>query len=637
MDAVTFHPYDWSGGTYNLKTLERNVADVNALFEEYTGKKKPIWIDELGMHTGGSLDGKVDSKSNYAEDEQGASYMKIFAVGRTKKLFEKLFYYDLVDDGNNDNYSEHRFGLTKSSMEIPSLRYSAKPGFVQIAGLNKFMWDAEGIECIEPEEGLWLCNFKKPNGENIAIVWTEQGSECNVDLNLGAREIEVFDMYTNPIGKMISASGVHTIGLTKHPLYIKGNFTSFTAQKSNNGIALNYTATHNDAFSMEYITDKQGELRAECDVPASVTVSNMNGISIPVVTEVEAGGDGYLTVKIYNGDDIVYIGQPTITVAEAFMINVESEQVSETDSDHWHMATTIQNSSNTSSISGTCRIIEINGEAVEREPEIFENLRPGESVTLYLNLHEMIKKRNVNLKVEVELENGYKKVVEKELDFTAAMYAKDKPKIDGIIEPGEWKGVWLTADTEDRVTFQSGEWNGPEDLAVDSNLMWDEKYLYFGAIAKDDYHFNDRTPSELWAGDSIQFGIENRVYKGDYRIGMGGTGGSNYTEVGIALLNDGTPAVYRWSTQDGVNPVGEIPNCQVAITTKGNKKYYELAIPWTEMIAPDYVLDPTTIFGFSMLINENDGTGRKGWLEYNSGIGLQKNSIMFGKMKLMSK
>jgi len=217
------------------------------------------------------------------------------------------------------------------------------------------------------------------------------------------------------------------------------------------------------------------------------------------------------------------------------------------------------------------------------------------------------------------------------------MYAKDKPKIDGIIEPGEWKGVWLTADTEDRVTFQSGEWNGPEDLAVDSNLMWDEKYLYFGAIAKDDYHFNDRTPSELWAGDSIQFGIENRVYKGDYRIGMGGTGGSNYTEVGIALLNDGTPAVYRWSTQDGVNPVGEIPNCQVAITTKGNKKYYELAIPWTEMIAPDYVLDPTTIFGFSMLINENDGTGRKGWLEYNSGIGLQKNSIMFGKMKLMSK
>ncbi len=636
MDAVAFHPYDWAGGTYNLKTLEGYVADVNALFEKYTGEKKPIVIDEMGMHTDGALGGGATSTAKYAEDEQGASYIKIFAVGRTKDLFEQLYYYDLVDDGMLNTTPEHNFGLVESNADIPSVRYSAKPGFVQMTGLNKFMWDTEGVECVE-KDGIWLCNFKKPNGENIAIMWTEVGNECNLDLNLGDNEIEVFDMYTNSLGKMTSNNGVHTIGLTRHPLYIKGNFTNFTAEKSNNGIALSYTATPDDAFGINYVTDKAGLLRAECEAPDSVVVSDMNGTNIPVTTTNKAGGSGYATVKVYNNDDLVYIGQPEIIVEEAFMMGVESEQITEKDSNHWHLATTIQNSSNTRPISGTCRIIEINGEPVDNEPEIFENLRPGEQITLYLNLHEMIKKRNVSLKIEVELTNGYSKVEEIDLDFTAAMYAYTKPKIDGVLETGEWKGVWMTADTEDRADYNTGKWNGPDDLSLDANLMWDEEYLYFGAIVTDDVFCNEKTaPGDMWNGDNIQFGIENRVYKGDYRIGMGGTGGSNYTEVGIALLNNGNTATYRWKTQDSVNPVGEIPNCKLAITRKDNKTYYEFAIPWTEMISPDYVLDPTEIFGFSICLNESDGGERKGWLQYNSGIGRVKNTIEFGKMKLVT-
>ena len=32
--------------------------------------------------------------------------------------------------------------------------------------------------------------------------------------------------------------------------------------------------------------------------------------------------------------------------------------------------------------------------------------------------------------------------------------------------------------------------------------------------------------------------------------------------------------------------------------------------------------------------NENDGTGRKGWMEYNSGIGASKQVDLFGTLKL---
>lgn len=635
MDAVSFHPYDWTGGTYNLKWLEGNIQTVNDLFIKYTGEKKPIIIDEMGMHTESALGGGATQTAKYAEDEQGASYMKIFGVVRSKNLgVDGMYYYDLVDDGMLTTTPEHNFGLVESCFDIPSMQYSAKPGFVQMTGLNKFMWDAEGAGCIE-KGGIWICNFKKPNGENIALAWTEVGSECNVEINLGDSEIEVFDMYTNSLGKMTSDNGVHTIGLTRHPLYIKGNFTNFAAKKSNKGITLSYTATPDDAFNIEYATDKAGTYKVECDSPDSVVAGDMNGTSIPVETTVDAGGEGYANIKIYNGENLVYIAQPEIIVTEAFMVGVESQQINEKDANHWQLATTIQNSSNTVPISGTCRIIEINGEPFDGKAEIFENLQPGENVTLFLNLQEMIKKRNVSLKVEIKLDNGYSQIVEKTLDFTMAKYAEVKPTIDGKLEAGEWTGVWMTADSKDRADYNTGEWRGPEDLSIDANLMWDEEYLYFGAIVTDDIFYNDKSGVDIWNGDNIQFGIENRVYKGDYRIGMGGTGGSNYTEVGIALSNGTTPATWRWKTQDSVNPVGEIPNCKLEITRSGNKTCYELAIPWTEMISPDYVLDPSEIFGFSICLNESDGGERKGWLEYNSGIGRVKNTIMFGKMKLV--
>ena len=39
-------------------------------------------------------------------------------------------------------------------------------------------------------------------------------------------------------------------------------------------------------------------------------------------------------------------------------------------------------------------------------------------------------------------------------------------------------------------------------------------------------------------------------------------------------------------------------------------------------------------FGFSLIVNDNDGSGRKGYLEYTSGIGNGKNTALFGRIYL---
>jgi len=58
-----------------------------------------------------------------------------------------------------------------------------------------------------------------------------------------------------------------------------------------------------------------------------------------------------------------------------------------------------------------------------------------------------------------------------------------------------------------------------------------------------------------------------------------------------------------------------------------NITYYEIQIPWKELL-PSGVA-PEDYLVFSMLINENDGNGRRGWIEWGSGIATQKTALLF--------
>jgi hypothetical protein len=75
---------------------------------------------------------------------------------------------------------------------------------------------------------------------------------------------------------------------------------------------------------------------------------------------------------------------------------------------------------------------------------------------------------------------------------------------------------------------------------------------------------------------------------------------------------------------------GEI-EAKGTIVAEGNKTIYLLAIPWKELgIKPASGLS----FGFSFLVNDNDGAGRKGWMEWGGGIGWDKNTADFYDLTL---
>ena len=100
-------------------------------------------------------------------------------------------------------------------------------------------------------------------------------------------------------------------------------------------------------------------------------------------------------------------------------------------------------------------------------------------------------------------------------------------------------------------------------------------------------------------------------------------------------ISQGEAIVYRWSSQS-THETGQIENCEVKIGRHDGYTHYEMKIPWREIISKDEKTPGSgDVMGFSMLVNDNDGTGRRGWMEYASGIGSFKDSSLFTYIELI--
>ncbi|MNO01013.1 hypothetical protein D3C81_2210460 [compost metagenome] len=60
-----------------------------------------------------------------------------------------------------------------------------------------------------------------------------------------------------------------------------------------------------------------------------------------------------------------------------------------------------------------------------------------------------------------------------------------------------------------------------------------------------------------------------------------------------------------------------------------------MAIPWSALLLAGMTPAPGSDFGFSLLMNDDDGSGRRGWMEYMSGIGSSKDPDAFGDLLLV--
>jgi hypothetical protein len=131
-----------------------------------------------------------------------------------------------------------------------------------------------------------------------------------------------------------------------------------------------------------------------------------------------------------------------------------------------------------------------------------------------------------------------------------------------------------------------------------------------------------------WKFDSIQFAIDTKS-------------NGNFEDIAEFILTDSAnkPILMKTLTPQigGDLPTGwtgrmlPVKNASCLIEKVGeNKTIYTIRLKWTELYPLVFSKDKP--LSLSVLVNNNDGDGRDGWLEWGGGIGAKKNASEYGRV-----
>jgi hypothetical protein len=106
--------------------------------------------------------------------------------------------------------------------------------------------------------------------------------------------------------------------------------------------------------------------------------------------------------------------------------------------------------------------------------------------------------------------------------------------------------------------------------------------------------------------------------------------------MGFALGSGGTISSWRWRAPTGIT-AGVLADTQTDIIRDENTATttYHIAIPIAQLHGSGMTFSPGDPIGFTLLVNENDGAGRTGFMEFNQGIGSSKDATKFGDLYLL--
>lgn len=225
--------------------------------------------------------------------------------------------------------------------------------------------------------------------------------------------------------------------------------------------------------------------------------------------------------------------------------------------------------------------------------------------------------------------------LEKTFVLTEKVAVKGTPKIDGDL--GDWgRALPMYLDSAEQVVGITPwmQWN----LMAMYYLMWDDENLYFAARVTDNVHSQTHSGDSIWEGDSWQIGFDASPATTSTKPG-GGPGRYVY---GLALTEKGPEAVGWEGNKDASKirvSIKKAPRQGATMITGGppvtEELIYEAAIP-KELLAP-LVMQSGGAFRFSVLLNDNDGGGRMGWMESTPGIGTGFNPEQFDVIELIDR
>lgn len=604
MDGVDVHTY------YNKQTPESGgiVRDINRLkgiMKEYGIEDKPIYMSENGWASVG--------KDGYADDYEQAAYnVRVLNLCKAYDLCDKYAYYTINNGGLNAE-QEQRFGLVKAyNDEIP---YEAKPSYLSMCNYNALMIGSEFKEMMEYDNDVTAYRYKLADGRDCVMIYSEGGFAAK-GIKLGTGTAEVYDMFGN-VTEYGSVDNIFSLSLSYQPIYIVGNFSEFSVEepiiyadkaKANivNGdcAEINITEITDEALTIETETGKH------------LTVEENNGFAdgkakIVFRSDMEGKGSEDVFIRIIKDNICIYKTSLKLNYSEPVEISLLGAPYNAKQLSRWQARFELKSNSYSQPQSGIMKITAPAELAKVTGPIRIVPIYPGESRVIKVNIPLALNGKIKGIEANVELDSGAVLSISRGMSLECCVYAKEKPVIDGVVNNDEWQNITRMKMVHKGtvgarfVSTQKITYGGDEDLSAYAYTMWDEDNFYLALQVKDDVWEHDKEGT-LWKSDGVQFGMAPEL-------------GSTQLMVADVSYTDEKKFVLETSPVDA--NIGSVKNADYEIKRNGNITTYEICVPWLSLFPDGFTPAANKPMAFSIMINDNDGDGRRGFLEYGSGIG----------------
>lgn len=625
MEDVSYHLYP--AGSPEKAKVGDDSRSVRELINQYPGgSDMKIWLTEMGWNS--AAHGK-----NVA-----AKYLcKEFVIQMEAELVERMLWYDMVDDQTDVTYSEATFGMLERWHPQNKYRFLAKPAYVATAAMNGILGTPvfHSKLMLDNDTTYAYRYTRQQDGMDAAVLWNSDHKVLR-SFNFGTDDVKFYDMYGNAI-EIKGNNGNYSILLDDSPIYAEGKFNCFEEGKQEVYLsATSVEVSEVDEFEINICKTTNDNVKIELDINENSGVSLVNKPEFKgnvatlkfKVNGIEGSVDK-IPLKLTGISGVTYYDDTIdIKYVQALEIGGRSRLYEESNIRRWKLELDVKSNFHTSDMKA---VVEI------KEPKQLKGrynagvIKKADSSKLSFHIPEISSFTSYKLKGDIKLSNGYIQSFEIPIDFALAFYAENKPEIDGVLNKNEWKSEGkIVSNREDQVYMLSngGVWKNENDLSANTYIMWDEENLYIACEVTDNIFSCNYKGTSIWQGDSLQFGL---AYARENEDGQTTTA---FTEVGTALTPDGAQIV-KYSNESGTTM--DVKESKSSIKRNGNKTVYEVCMPWSEAVPEGAEIKPNIEIGYSMLVNDNDKSGRRGWIEFGSGIGVYKAVNEFARIRLVPK
>jgi hypothetical protein len=585
MDAMSIHPYRWP----KTDDLEEDVEQLRTITRNHTGEAKPIWMSEMGA---------LMTSSAMTQETQ-AYFVPTSHVHAKAAGVERYYWYNFVDQSVDDR----RFGLVRNP-NAPEGAFTPKPAFVSYATMTRHLSGATPLA--QRHEPVSDYAFETPAGETKHLVWADLPTPVTIESD-DTLEVTTIMGETK---RLEPHEGVVHLPVSAEPYYLTGSIDSMTegspvtleAPNTAVGDSIPVTATldNRDGANERTYEVRIGETTRELSAAPGENATAT--ISIPAGRDTRSR-----TIRATLRADGEPVGllrtEATVTPAVSASVATRLE-----DGGGRPAGIDVRVDSHTDGDSYTITGIDWTVNETTGSETVERTLAPGSTEQFSLSTPTPAAWNGHDVSITVSFAD--RQPIEHQSTLSFSPIAQRTITVDGKIDDGldDVSHISLPADG---ATRQFDDYGGPSDLSGDVWLTYDEDHLYLSAAVTDENH---TAGWPLWEHDSIQLGVAPGN-PGDER---------RFSEFQIALAPDG-PRVFRGYQPTGPSPE-DLSSAREAIVRQSERgrTVYEVAIPWSDLrTSPG---EPTSL---SLLINENDGTGRLGWIEWASGIGANKDTSKF--------